>query len=152
MALLRPESQPNASPCKSRADDQQAEGAPTLYLVLSLAIGTFLVFAQPPGQGLDEVRHFYRVWTFASGAFVDAHGRARWTHPTMRIRLHESLRQCRIEASTVLVSAVLAESTSVHWQARLRLVRNRRIQWPDVLPTFDFHGSPAACRRTLRFR
>ncbi len=49
---------------------------PTLYLALSLAIGTFLVFAQPPGQGLDEVRHFYRVWTFASGAFVDAHGRA----------------------------------------------------------------------------
>ena len=49
---------------------------PTLYVVLSLAIGTFLVFAQPPGQGLDEVRHFYRVWTFASGAFVDAHGRA----------------------------------------------------------------------------
>ncbi len=49
---------------------------PALYVVLSLAIGTFLVFAQPPGQGLDEVRHFYRVWTFASGAFVDAHGRA----------------------------------------------------------------------------
>lgn len=49
---------------------------PSLYLVLSLAIGTFLVFAQPPGQGLDEVRHFYRVWTFAGGALVDAHGRS----------------------------------------------------------------------------
>ena len=49
---------------------------PALYLVLSLVIGLFLVFAQPPGQGLDEIRHFYRVWTFASGAIVDAHGRA----------------------------------------------------------------------------
>ena len=48
---------------------------PSLYLVLALTVGTFLVFAQPPGQGLDEVRHFYRVWTFASGALVDAHGR-----------------------------------------------------------------------------
>jgi uncharacterized membrane protein len=49
---------------------------PALYVVLSLAIGTFLVFAQPPGQGLDEVRHFYRIWTFASGTLIDAHGRA----------------------------------------------------------------------------
>ena len=49
---------------------------PSLYVVLALTVGTFLVFAQPPGQGLDEVRHFYRVWTFASGAFIDAHGRA----------------------------------------------------------------------------
>jgi uncharacterized membrane protein len=49
---------------------------PSLYVVLALTVGTFLVFAQPPGQGLDEVRHFYRVWTFASGSFIDAHGRA----------------------------------------------------------------------------
>jgi uncharacterized membrane protein len=49
---------------------------PSLYLALSLVVGTFLVFAQPPGQGLDEVRHFFRVWTFAGGMFVDAHGRA----------------------------------------------------------------------------
>jgi uncharacterized membrane protein len=49
---------------------------PALYLVLSLVIGTFLVFAQPPGQGLDEVRHFFRVWTFASWSITDAHGRA----------------------------------------------------------------------------
>ena len=48
---------------------------PTLYVVLTLTVGTFLVFAQPPGQGLDEVRHFYRVWTFTSGAIVNAHGR-----------------------------------------------------------------------------
>lgn len=49
---------------------------PSLYAVLALTVGTFLVFAQPPGQGLDEIRHFYRVWTFTGGAFVDAHGRA----------------------------------------------------------------------------
>src|SRR3984957_12522028 len=49
---------------------------PTLCVVLALTVGKFLAFAQPPGQGLDEIRHFYRVWTFASGAFVDAHGRA----------------------------------------------------------------------------
>jgi uncharacterized membrane protein len=47
---------------------------PSLYVVLALTVGTFLVFAQPPGQGLDEVRHFYRVWTFSSGSFVNAHG------------------------------------------------------------------------------
>ena len=48
---------------------------PSLYVVLALLVETFLVFAQPPGQGLDEVRHFYRIWTFASGSWIDAHGR-----------------------------------------------------------------------------
>ena len=48
---------------------------PTLYAVLALTFGTFLVFAQPPGQGLDEIRHFYRVWTFVSGSFINAQGR-----------------------------------------------------------------------------
>ena len=54
---------------------------PTLCVVLALTVGKFLAFAQPPGQGLDEIRHFYRVWTFASGAFVDAHGKAGGSIP-----------------------------------------------------------------------
>ena len=74
-----PSSDRKASPMRARARAEQMTSKlkelPALYMVLSLAIGTFLVFAQPPGQGLDEVRHFFRVWTFASGAFVDAHGR-----------------------------------------------------------------------------
>jgi uncharacterized membrane protein len=55
---------------------------PTLYVVLSLIVGTFLVFAQPPGQGLDEVRHFYRVWSFASGSFLPPHSQATTTIPS----------------------------------------------------------------------
>jgi uncharacterized membrane protein len=38
--------------------------------VLALVVGTFLVFAQPPGQGLDEALHFNRVWTLAQGNIV----------------------------------------------------------------------------------
>src|ERR1700683_3923411 len=64
-------------PVRARAEQMASKlkELPTLYVVLTLTVGTFLVFAQPPGQGLDEVRHFYRVWTFTSGAIVNAHGR-----------------------------------------------------------------------------
>ncbi len=41
-----------------------------MFTVLAIPIGAFLVFAQPPGQGLDETVHFYRVWTMSSGAIV----------------------------------------------------------------------------------
>ncbi len=40
------------------------------FVIFAIPIGTFLVFAQPPGQGLDETVHFYRVWTLARGAIV----------------------------------------------------------------------------------
>jgi uncharacterized membrane protein len=43
---------------------------PLTFVVLALPVGIFLVFAQPPGQGLDEVVHFYRVWTLAHGTVV----------------------------------------------------------------------------------
>ncbi len=43
---------------------------PLAFVVLALPIGIFLVFAQPPGQGLDENAHFYRVWTLAHGAIL----------------------------------------------------------------------------------
>lgn len=39
-----------------------------LFLMLALPVGVFLVFAQPPGQGLDEAAHFERVWTLSDGA------------------------------------------------------------------------------------
>ena len=65
---------------------------------------------------LDEIRHFYRVWTFAGGVIVRRARPSRWTDPTMRLRLHESLRECGVHASTFLVFAVLAESTSVSCQ------------------------------------
>jgi uncharacterized membrane protein len=50
---------------------------PTLFVMMALPVGVFLVFAQPPGQGLDEADHFYRVWTLAHGAVVapSPHGR-----------------------------------------------------------------------------
>jgi len=40
------------------------------FVILALGFGTFLVFAQPPGQGLDEMNHFYRAWTLAHGTLV----------------------------------------------------------------------------------
>jgi uncharacterized membrane protein len=43
---------------------------PLVFLILALAIGTFLVFAQPPGQGLDEAAHFDRIWIFADGTLI----------------------------------------------------------------------------------
>ncbi len=51
---------------------------PLAFVVLAVPVGTFLVFAQPPGQGLDESTHFYRVWTLAHGAIVapSQHGKA----------------------------------------------------------------------------
>ncbi|HXW34866.1 MAG TPA: DUF2142 domain-containing protein [Acidimicrobiales bacterium] len=46
---------------------------PRMFLAFALPVGVFLVFAQPPGQGLDESLHFYRVWTLAHGALVATH-------------------------------------------------------------------------------
>src|SRR5580692_8235131 len=43
---------------------------PLVFLILALAVGTFLVFAQPPGQGLDEAAHFDRIWTLTDGTLV----------------------------------------------------------------------------------
>ena len=43
---------------------------PLTFVALALPVGIFLVFAQPPGQGLDENVHFYRVWTLTQGAIV----------------------------------------------------------------------------------
>lgn len=43
---------------------------PVTFVALALPVGIFLVFAQPPGQGLDENVHFYRVWTLTQGAIV----------------------------------------------------------------------------------
>ncbi len=45
---------------------------PTVFAVLAFVVGTFLVFAQPPGQGLDETVHFDRVWTLSQGDVVVA--------------------------------------------------------------------------------
>jgi uncharacterized membrane protein len=41
-----------------------------VFVAFALAVGIFLVFAQPPGQGLDETVHFYRVWSLAHGSLV----------------------------------------------------------------------------------
>ena len=51
---------------------------PLLFVILALPVGIFLVFAQPPGQGLDEGVHFYRVWTLSHGAIEapSLHGHA----------------------------------------------------------------------------
>ncbi len=43
---------------------------PFLFAVLAALFGTFLVFSQPPGQGLDEAQHFYHVWSMAHGTFI----------------------------------------------------------------------------------
>ncbi len=43
---------------------------PFLFAVLAFVVGTFLVLAQPPGQGLDEATHFNRVWTLSQGNIV----------------------------------------------------------------------------------
>ncbi len=45
-----------------------------IYVAMALPVGIFLVFAQPPGQGLDEVPHFYRLWTLAHGTLFAHHG------------------------------------------------------------------------------
>ena len=43
---------------------------PLVFALLAFVVGTFLVFAQPPGQGLDEAVHFNRVWELAQGHVV----------------------------------------------------------------------------------
>jgi uncharacterized membrane protein len=43
---------------------------PVAFVVFASVIGTFLVFAQPPGQGLDEADHFYRVWALSGGTLI----------------------------------------------------------------------------------
>ncbi|HVA09962.1 MAG TPA: DUF2142 domain-containing protein, partial [Acidimicrobiales bacterium] len=43
---------------------------PVAFVILAFVVGTFLVFAQPPGQGLDEASHFDRIWTLAQGNVV----------------------------------------------------------------------------------
>jgi uncharacterized membrane protein len=43
---------------------------PTAFAVLAFVVGSFLVFAQPPGQGLDETAHFDRIWTLSQGDIV----------------------------------------------------------------------------------
>jgi len=43
---------------------------PFAFALLAFVVGTFLVFAQPPGQGLDETVHFNRVWMLAQGNIV----------------------------------------------------------------------------------
>ncbi len=43
---------------------------PFLFAGLAFVIGSFLVLAQPPGQGLDEATHFNRVWTLSQGQIV----------------------------------------------------------------------------------
>ncbi len=45
-------------------------GLPALFAIVAFLVGTFLVFAQPPGQGLDETVHFDRVWTLAQGDLI----------------------------------------------------------------------------------
>src|SRR5580692_9235658 len=73
--LPQPESQPMPVQASAEHIVRKLKDLPTLYVILALTVGTFLAFAQPPGQGLDEIRHFYRVWTFASGSFINAQGR-----------------------------------------------------------------------------
>jgi hypothetical protein len=57
---------------RSRAGDigRTLGNLPLLFAVLAFAFGTFLVFAQPPGQGLDEPAHFYHVWIMAHGTVL----------------------------------------------------------------------------------
>ncbi len=43
---------------------------PVAFAILAFVVGTFLVFAQPPGQGLDETAHFTRVWTLSQGDLI----------------------------------------------------------------------------------
>ncbi len=99
---------------------------PSLYVVLALAVGTFLVFAQPPGQGLDEVRHFYRIWTFASGSWIDAHGRTGGPIP-----------QCVADYMNRFASASLRRgpfSFSQYWQSP---------QPCNASPVFGTYGTAA---------
>ncbi len=43
------------------------------FLLLTVPFGLFLVFVLPPGQGLDEINHFYRAYTISEGSFVAVH-------------------------------------------------------------------------------
>jgi uncharacterized membrane protein len=57
-------------PLQAKLSGRRRARLPLAFLVLSFVVGTFLVFTQPPGQGLDEAAHFYRVWTLAQGTIV----------------------------------------------------------------------------------
>jgi uncharacterized membrane protein len=61
---------------------------PLVFAIVALPVGTFLVFAQPPGQGIDETAHFYRVWTLAHGTIVA---------PTVHNRTGGYIPQCLLD-------------------------------------------------------
>jgi uncharacterized membrane protein len=44
--------------------------ARTFFLAVALPVGVFLVFAIPPFQGLDELNHFFRVYSISGGALA----------------------------------------------------------------------------------
>lgn len=58
-----------ASPGRSGRTRRRVD-LPTAFVALAFVVGTFLVFAQPPGQGLDETVHFNRVWSLAQGDLI----------------------------------------------------------------------------------
>jgi uncharacterized membrane protein len=57
---------------RSRAEGlgRRFRDLPFLFAALASVFGTFLVFAQPPGQGLDEAQHFFHVWSMAHGTLI----------------------------------------------------------------------------------
>jgi uncharacterized membrane protein len=59
-----------APPARLRRAVRRLGNLPSTFAILAFLVGSFLVFAQPPGQGLDETAHFDRIWTLSQGDLV----------------------------------------------------------------------------------
>lgn len=58
------------SPWWSLTRTLRRTAAATWFLALALPVGLYLTIAIPPGQGLDEPNHFYRVYQVSTGQLV----------------------------------------------------------------------------------
>jgi uncharacterized membrane protein len=67
----------DAHPFRRAWERLERVGIGACFLLLAVPMGLFLTFAIPPGQGLDEPNHFYRVLTISQGSLVaiDVNGR-----------------------------------------------------------------------------
>ena len=119
---------------------------PFLFAVLAFVVGTFLVLAQPPGQGLDEATHFNRVWTLSQGNIVvpDRNGEPGGEIPQCVTAYLERVLGEGIEWELVFVRHLLEDDLRVR-RARCSPVSGRRppTAHSPTLPHFWQSGSSA---------
>jgi uncharacterized membrane protein len=108
-------------------------------LVIAIPVGTFLVFAIPPFQGLDEPNHFFRVFTITDGTLVPptVHGGTTSVEIAGRTaRVHRKVIRYDLEAKGVVVPGCVIDYYAVN------MAQARRAQ---PMNDATFFRSPPRC-------